>query len=154
MSEHIKEHKERLLAAEVAADVSEAEEARPSRWQQLATTPILITLLFLVVLMVAFSVLAPGKFGTASNLSLLAQNVAILTVVSVGTTFVIATAGIDLSIPSGVILGEVFAAQALSRITVGSGTALDIAAADTTLPLVLAALAASLFAGLILGSVN
>ena len=37
---------------------------------------------------------------------------AILTVVSVGTTFVIATAGVDLSIPSGIVLGEVFAVKA------------------------------------------
>lgn len=143
------------LAAEATTDVTANVEPRPSRLRQWATTPILITMTFLVLLIVIFSLLAPGKFGTASNLSLLAQNVAILTVVSVGTTFVIATAGIDLSIPSGIILGEVFAAQALSRIPVaGGGTAIDIAAADTTLGIILAALAASLFAGLVIGSVN
>jgi len=142
------------LAVEATTDVTANVEARPSRLRQLATTPVLITLAFLLLLIVIFSLLAPGKFGTASNLSLLAQNVAILTVVSVGTTFVIATAGIDLSVPSGVILGEVFAAQALSRIQVGSGTALDIAATDTTATIILAALAASLVAGLMLGSVN
>jgi ribose transport system permease protein len=143
------------LVAETTTDVTANVEPRPSRLRQWATTPILITLTFLVLLIVVFSLLAPGKFGTASNLSLLAQNVAILTVVSVGTTFVIATAGIDLSIPSGIILGEVFAAQTLSRIPVaGGGTAIDIAAADTTLAIILAALAASLLAGLILGSIN
>jgi ribose transport system permease protein len=144
-----------LLEAEVAADVSAIDEARPSRLRQLATTPILVTLVFLLGLILAFSILAPGKFGTTSNLTLLAQNVAILTVVSVGTTFVIATAGIDLSIPSGVILGEVFAAQTLSRIQVsGGGTAIDVQAADTRATYVLAALAASLLAGLIIGSIN
>ena len=142
------------LTVEATTDVTANIEPTPSRLRQLATTPILITLAFLLLLIVAFSLLAPGKFGTASNLSLLAQNVAILTVVSVGTTFVIATAGIDLSIPSGIILGEVFAAQALSRIQVGGGTALDVAASDTTALIILAALAASLFAGLLLGSVN
>jgi ribose transport system permease protein len=121
----------------------------------LATTPILVTLLFLVVLMVAFSILAPGKFGTTSNLTLLAQNVAILTVVSVGTTFVIATSGIDLSIPSGIILGEVFAAWALQQISVpGGGTAVDIQASQTKASYVLAALAAALVAGLIIGTIN
>ena len=104
-----------LLEAEVAADASAVEEAKPARWRQLATTPILITLVFLLGLIVIFSILAPGKFGTTSNITQLAQNVAILTVVSVGTTFIIATAGIDLSIPSGIILGEVFAAQMLSK---------------------------------------
>lgn len=142
------------LAVEATTDVTANVEPTPSRLRQLATTPILITLAFLLLLIVAFSLLAPGKFGTASNLSLLAQNVAILTVVSVGTTFVIATAGIDLSIPSGIILGEVFAAQALSRIQVAGGTALDVAASDTTALIILAALAASLVAGLLLGSVN
>ena len=142
------------LAVEATTDVTANIEPTPSRLRQLATTPILITLAFLLLLIVVFSLLAPGKFGTASNLSLLAQNVAILTVVSVGTTFVIATAGIDLSIPSGIILGEVFAAQALSRIQVAGGTALDVAASDTTAVIILAALAASLVAGLLLGSVN
>jgi ribose transport system permease protein len=151
----VSEQAEKLLQQEVAADVSEAQEAQPSRLRQLATTPILITLLFLVGLMVAFSILAPGKFGTASNFSLLAQNMAILTVVSVGTTFVIATAGIDLSIPSGIILGEVFAAKALGLISVpGGGTALDIQANQTKASYVLVALAASLLAGLIIGGIN
>lgn len=143
------------LEAEVTTDVTANVEAQPSRLRRLATTPILITLAFLILLIVAFSLLAVGKFGTAANLSLLAQNVAILTVVSVGTTFVIGTAGIDLSIPSGIILGEVFAAQMLSRISVpGGGTALDVAAVDTTAVYILAALGASLVAGLMLGATN
>jgi ribose transport system permease protein len=151
MSEDTKQ----LLEAEVAEDASAVEEARPSRLRQWATTPILITLLFLLVLMVIFAILAPGKFGTTSNLTLLAQNVAILTVVSVGTTFVIATAGIDLSIPSGIILGEVFAAKTLGMISApGGGKAIDVQASATTAGYVLAALAASLLAGLLIGALN
>lgn len=143
------------LEAEVQGDVTAAEEARPSRLQRLAASQVLITLGFLLVLMVIFSLLAPGQFDTSSNFNLLAQNVAILTVVSVGTTFVIATAGIDLSIPSGIILGEVFAAQALSRITVpGGGTAVDVQASDTKASYIVVALLASLVAGLLLGSLN
>jgi len=143
------------LEAEVAADVAAAEEAQPSRLRRLATTPIMVTLLFLLVLMAAFSTLAPGKFGTTSNLTLLAQNVAILTVASVGTTFVIATAGIDLSIPSGIILGEVFAAQALSMISVGGGgKAIDVSSEATRASYILAALAAALLAGLVIGAAN
>jgi len=151
MSDHI----ERLLEQEVAADAEAVAEARPSRWRTLATTPILITLLFLLVLIASFSILAPGKFGTTSNLTLLAQNVSILTVVSIGTTFVIATAGIDLSIPSGIILGEVFAAQILSKISVsGGGTAIDVPSEDTTATYILAALAAALVGGLLIGAIN
>lgn len=143
------------LEAEVAADAAAVEEAQPSRLRRWATTPILITLLFLLVLMATFSILAPGKFGTTSNLTLLAQNVAILTVVSVGTTFVIATAGIDLSIPSGIILGEVFAAQALSMIAAPGGMkAIDVPAAQTKDSYILAALVAALLAGLVIGAIN
>ncbi|MFZ0159194.1 MAG: ABC transporter permease [Kineosporiaceae bacterium] len=149
------DHTERLLEQEVAADAEAVAEARPSRWRTLATTPILITLLFLLVLIAAFSILAPGKFGTTSNLTLLAQNVSILTVVSIGTTFVIATAGIDLSIPSGIILGEVFAAQMLSKISVpGGGTAIDVPSEDTKATYILAALAAALAGGLLIGAIN
>ncbi len=123
-------------------------------WRRLVTNPVFMTFFFLVVTMLIFSVAAPGKFGTRTNVEQLALNVAILTVVSVGTTFVIASAGIDLSIPSGIVLGEVFAVKALSFIHVGSGTAVDVAANKTTAWYVLVALAASLTAGLILGMVN
>ncbi|MBL8929063.1 MAG: ABC transporter permease [Kineosporiaceae bacterium] len=144
----------KALDAQVAADAAAAEEARPSRLRQLVATPIMATLAFLAVLLLAFSILAPGKFGTTSNLTLLAQNVAILTVASVGTTFVIATAGIDLSIPSGIILGEVFAAQALMMISAGDGKAIDVPADQTRAGYVLAALAGALVAGLVIGAVN
>ena len=85
---------------EVAAEgAGVAVDTRPVWWRRLIASPVLMTFLFLIVTMVIFSVLAPGTFNTVSNIQLLALNVAILTVVSVGTTFVIATAGIDLSIP-------------------------------------------------------
>jgi ribose transport system permease protein len=137
-----------LEGAGVAVDTS------PTAWRRLVTSPVIMTFLFLAATMVIFSVLAPGKFGTTANIQQLAQNVAILTVVSVGTTFVIATAGIDLSIPSGIVLGEVFAVKALSIISVGSGTAVDVAAEDTKALYVLVALAAALVSGLILGLIN
>lgn len=119
-----------------------------------AKAPVMATLAFLLVLMIFFSIKAPGKFNTHSNLTLLAQNVAILTVVAIGTTFVIAAKGIDLSIPSGIILGEVFAAEALSRINAGAEKAIDVNAADTTAWYVIAALGAALLGGLLIGLAN
>jgi ribose transport system permease protein len=140
---------------EVAAEgAGVAVDTRPVWWRRLIVSPVLMTFLFLIVTMVIFSVLAPGTFNTVSNIQLLALNVAILTVVSVGTTFVIATAGIDLSIPSGIVLGEVFAVKALSLIQVGSGTAVEVPADQTKLWYIVVALAASLLAGLILGLIN
>jgi ribose transport system permease protein len=129
-------------------------DAAGAPWRRLVAAPVVMTFVFLVVIMVLFSVLAPGKFGTASNIEQLAQNIAILTVVSVGTTFVIATAGIDLSIPSGIVLGEVFAIKALGLIPVGTGTAVDVAAEESSLGHMLVALAGSLLAGLLLGLIN
>lgn len=142
------------LEAEVAADTAAVEEERPSIYRRLATTPVIVTFLFLVGVMTAFSIAAPGTFNTTSNITQLAQNVAILTVVSVGTTFVIATAGIDLSIPSGIVLGEVFAVKALSLVSVGSGSAVDVQSDATKATYLLVGLAGSLLAGLLIGVVN
>jgi ribose transport system permease protein len=115
---------------------------------------VFITLAFLLLLIVIFSLLAPGKFGTVNNLTLLAQNVAILTVVSVGTTFVIATAGIDLSIPSAIILGEVFTVKALQLIPVGDRMAVAIAANEANAVVLIVPLLAALAAGLAIGAIN
>jgi len=125
-----------------------------SKAKAILTSPVVATFLALLLIMVVFAALAPETFATTSNLRQLAQNVAILTVVSVGTTFVIITAGVDLSIPSGIVLGEVFAVKALSMMSAGEGTAVDIGADDTKWSYMLVALAAALSAGLLLGLVN
>jgi ribose transport system permease protein len=142
------------LEAEQTGDVTAVEETPRPRWRQIVASQVFITLAFLLVLILVFSILAPGKFGTYLNLSLLAQNVAILTVVSVGTTFIIATAGIDLSIPSAVILGEVFAVKTLQLIPVGAEHAVDVSANESNIIIILLPLLASLFAGFLIGSIN
>lgn len=142
------------LEEEATTDVTAAVEPPRSRIRQFLSSQVFITLAFLLTLIVLFSWMAPGKFGTVLNLSLLAQNVAILTVVSVGTTFIIATAGIDLSIPSAIILGEVFAAKMLQLIPVGDEFAIDISADESSLLIIGLSLAAGVFAGFLIGSVN
>lgn len=133
---------------------AEAEVGR-SIARTILANPTIVTFGALLVIVVAFSILAPGLFTQGSNFVQLAQNVAILTVVSVGTTFVIITAGVDLSIPSGIVLGEVFAVQALKLIAVGDGTtAFDVGSDETTLSYVLVAVAAALVGGLIIGTIN
>jgi ribose transport system permease protein len=67
------------------------------------------TLLALVILMVFFTVKAPGKFLTLNDFSLIGQNAAPLLVMAVGETFVILTAGIDLSVGSVLVLAGVVA---------------------------------------------
>jgi ribose transport system permease protein len=123
-------------------------------WRRLLNSPVIVTFTALIAIIGAFSLKASGQFDTTANFRQLAQNVAILTVVSVGTTFVIATAGVDLSIPSGIVLGEVFAVKFLHLIPVGSGTAVDIDGTQTHIWYILFALCGSLLAGLALGLVN
>jgi ribose transport system permease protein len=87
------------------------------------------TLLALVILMVIFTVLAPGTFLTEPNLSSVAKDTAPYLVMSVGETFVIVTAGIDLSVGavlvlSGVIAGEYYQHQAGSGVNAGWGVIL------------------------------
>ncbi|MGH3277896.1 MAG: ABC transporter permease [Trebonia sp.] len=67
----------------------------------------------LIIVMAIFTGLAPGKFLTLNNLSLNAQTTAPFLLMSIGETFVIITAGIDLSVGfvlvlSGVVAGEYY----------------------------------------------
>src|SRR5487761_153563 len=71
------------------------------------------TLLALVIICAYFTFAAPGKFLTLTDFSLITQNAAALLVMAVGQTFVILTAGIDLSVGnvlvlSGVVAGEYY----------------------------------------------
>jgi len=128
---------------------------RESVPRALLRNPTMVTFAALLAIVAAFSVLAPGVFTQSSNFVQLAQNVAILTVVSVGTTFVIITAGVDLSIPSGIVLGEVFAVRALQLVGTGNGTtAADVEANQTRPWYILVALAGALLAGLLVGTLN
>ncbi|MCW2915982.1 MAG: Monosaccharide transporter rane protein family [Actinomycetia bacterium] len=128
---------------------------RESVVRTIVRNPSIVTFTVLLLIIATFSLLAPGLFTQSSNFVQLAQNVAILTVVSVGTTFVVITAGVDLSIPSGIVLGEVFAVQALKLISTGPGTtAADVTADKTSAFYILVALAGALVAGLIIGTIN
>lgn len=64
-------------------------------------------LLALVILIVVFTVKAPGKFLTLTDFSLMGQDAAWLLVMAVGETFVIITGGIDLSVGSLLVLAGV-----------------------------------------------
>jgi ribose transport system permease protein len=70
----------------------------------------------LVVIVAFFSVAAGGKFLSASNFSLISQNIAVWAVLGVGMTFVIITAGIDLSIGSVLVFSSVVSAKVMEAI--------------------------------------
>src|SRR3954453_24166784 len=70
----------------------------------------------LLVIVAAFSVAAGGKFLSASNFSLISQNIAVWAVLGVGMTFVIITGGIDLSIGSVLVFSSVIAAKVMQAV--------------------------------------
>jgi ribose transport system permease protein len=79
----------------------------------------------LVIMMAIFTGLAPGKFLTVNDLSLNAQTTAPFLLMSVGETFVIITAGIDLSVGfvlvlCGVVAGEYYQSNGGTNAGVGT----------------------------------
>lgn len=78
-----------------------------------------IVALFLIVAF--FTVKAPHTFLTANDFSLMAQNTSPLLVMAVGQTFVILTAGIDLSVGSVLVLASVVADEYFIHHSGGSG---------------------------------
>ena len=76
-------------------------------WHRLSVANETWTLLALIILMVFFTIREPGKFFTLNDFSLIAQNSSAYLVMAVGQTFVILTAGIDLSVGSVLVLAGV-----------------------------------------------
>ena len=79
----------------------------------------------LIIVLAIFTGLSPGKFLTLSNLSLTAQTTAPFLVMAVGQTFVIITAGIDLSVGfalvlSGVVAGEFYVSNGGASASAGT----------------------------------
>lgn len=70
----------------------------------------------LIVIAVIFSSLAPEAFLTISNFRNIATNVSILAIIAMGMTFVIITAGIDLSVGSVLVFSGVAAALTMAAV--------------------------------------
>ena len=70
----------------------------------------------LVVIVVFFTITGGSKFLSASNFSLISQNIAVWAVIGVGMTFVIITSGIDLSIGSVLVFSSVVAAKVMESV--------------------------------------
>jgi ribose transport system permease protein len=92
----------------------EEQTERVSRWQRLATGSTTWIILILAGMIAAFSLLEPDSFSTVNNVRNITTNAAILLVVAVGMTFVIITAGIDLSVGSVLVFSGVVSAKAMN----------------------------------------
>jgi ribose transport system permease protein len=104
--------------------VESEETTEPGRLPALLRSNTVWTLAVLVALFALFAVLKPAEFATTFNVRNVATDSAILLVLAVGMTFVIVTAGIDLSVGSVLVFSGVVAAKtmvALGGTTAGWG---------------------------------
>lgn len=106
----------------VAGQAAEVEAAPASeRWTRLLGGGWIF--LLLLGLVVVFALLRPTQFGSSYNLSMLAVNAAILLVLSVGQTFVIIAAGIDLSVGAVLVFASITSALVMLHLSGASGGA-------------------------------
>jgi len=97
-------------APDEAAMETPVESAQPA-WKQLITGSSTSIFLVLVAMIVAFSLLSFDEFFTLANARNIATDAAVLLIVASGLTYVIITAGIDLSVGSVLVFGSVVSAR-------------------------------------------
>jgi ribose transport system permease protein len=96
--------------------VVESDEGQQSLVKRITSLQSVWILGVLVVIVAFFSIAAGERFFSASNFSLISQNIAVWAVLGVGMTFVIITSGIDLSIGSVLVFSSVVAAKVMESI--------------------------------------
>jgi ribose transport system permease protein len=92
-----------------------AEPAQPV-WKRLLTGSSTSIFLVLVGMIAVFSILQFEQFFTVSNARNIATDAAVLLVVATGLTYVIITAGIDLSVGSVLVFASVVSARAMNAV--------------------------------------
>jgi ribose transport system permease protein len=96
-----------------------------ARLRRLAGHPTSVIFLVLVFAIATFSALAPAEFATTDNARNIAVDASVLLVLAVGSTFVIITAGIDLSVGAVLVFSGVVSAKVMGALGGdGWGTAL------------------------------
>jgi ribose transport system permease protein len=102
------------------ADDELLEEAPPEEvqplWKQLITGSSTSIVLILVALIVVFSALKFNEFFAVSNGRNIATDAAVLLVLATGLTYVIITAGIDLSVGSVLVFAGVISAKVMNEV--------------------------------------
>jgi ribose transport system permease protein len=97
-------------------ELEEEEERQAPFWQRLvagSSTPIGLILAGLILV---FSVLEPDSFLDSANARNIATDAAVLLVLATGMTYVIITAGIDLSVGAVLVFSGVVSAKAMSAV--------------------------------------
>jgi ribose transport system permease protein len=106
------------------------EPADPNRWSSRLGGGWI--LLLLAALVIFFSALRPLAFPSVYNITTLAVDASILLVLALGQTFVIITAGIDLSVGSVLVFASVVSTKLMLAMTGTSGTAFGTTNASWT----------------------
>ena len=88
----------------------------PSGWRRLLANSTVWILTILIGIIVVFTILAPSDFASSTNLRNVATDASVLLILAVGATYVIITAGIDLSIGSVLVFAGVVSAKAMNGI--------------------------------------
>ncbi len=95
--------------------VDEAAESGPQpRWKRLLTGSSTSILLILIALIAVFSILRFEQFFGVANARNIATDAAVLLVIATGLTFVIITAGIDLSVGAVLVFAGVVSAKTMT----------------------------------------
>jgi len=89
------------------------------RWTAVRSHPTTSMLVVLLGILLCFSLLSPEAFPTPGNARSILSDAAILLVVAIGATYVIITAGIDLSVGSVLVFSSVVGAQTMERLGTG-----------------------------------
>jgi ribose transport system permease protein len=102
-------------AAPSAGAPAEAGQAGPSFARRLLTSSTAWTFLIFLLLVAVFAGMRPTQFATPFNIRNIAFDAATFLVLAVGMTYVIITAGIDLSVGSVLIFSGVVSAKLMER---------------------------------------
>lgn len=102
----------------VSAGVEDLEEEPlpPTRWQLIVGNSTVWIFAILILIVVVFTAYEPTAFPTVSNFRNIATDASVLLILAVGETFVIITAGIDLSVGSVLLFGGVVSAKVMASI--------------------------------------
>ena len=104
---------------EPEAQVADYVFPEPTLKQRLVRSSTVWVSLTLVACVLAFSILNFSAFATSANLSNIALGSAILLVLAVGSTFVIITGGVDLSIGSVLVFASVLGCRVMGDVHAG-----------------------------------
>jgi len=105
--------KDRAELTKDSTPITFDDDVRPGFFRRVFAKQALQIFLVLLAIIVIFTILAPTTFATWANIRQISVNASILAVLAVGMTFVIVTAGIDLSIGSVLVFSGVVAAKTM-----------------------------------------